>query len=539
MSAEDSGVIRARLDREGRGQTAARARSADAGSSQGGAQRADALPKFSAAQFDRRLFDASPLATWIVDDDTLAFLESNHAATQLFGWTREEFLGLTLRDLRASGDFPLRSLLVSGAQAEASRHVPWRPRTKRGETRVVEVVRRDIQWEGRRAGLITAIDTTESTRIAQTERNSGTLFRGLAEHLDHVVWVGEIDENRVIYINEACERVFGWSADHFYADSHFYRKLAHPDDLHELERMLAEMREKGRANAEYRIVRPDGSVRWVHTEAYIVSDEEGRPLRHSGYTRDITVRREAEINTQKLNTELERRVQQRTAELVALNRELETFSYSVSHDLKEPVRAIEGLTSILIADHAAAMSPDARSLLLRLQTGAVRMRCLIDGLLSLSRVERKPMELVDVDMQRKARDVAASLIAETNGRRVQLTIGELPNCRGDETLLRVVLTNLLSNALKFTRDRELARIEIGWNGNAYFVRDNGVGLEMRHAERVFAPFERLHAHDRYEGSGIGLATVRRIVERHHGRVWVESVPGEGSTFFFEVKVAAA
>ncbi len=540
MSAEDSRGVRARVDRAATNeQNVVSARGAEEGSSTAPTGRVEALSRFSAAQFDRRLFDALPLPTWIVDDETLGFLESNLAATQFFGWTREEFLGMTLRDLRASGDFPLRSLLASGAETDASRHVPWRPLTKRGETRVVEVVRRDIVWEGRRAGLITAIDSTESARIAQSEHNSETLFRGLADHLDHVVWVGALDDNRILYINEACERVFGWSRDDFYSDPVFYRKLAHPDDVGELERLTVDVRRNGRGHAEYRIVRPDGSVRWVHTEAYLVSDDEGRPVRHSGYTRDITTRREAELHTLKLNAELERRVQQRTAELVELNRELETFSYSVSHDLKEPVRAIEGLTSILIADHAPGLSADAHGLLQRLQTGAVRMRCLIDGLLALSRVERKPMELVEIDMQRMAREVAGSLIAETMGRRVQLTIGDLPDCRGDETLLRLVLTNLLSNALKFTRDRELAQVEIGWNGSAYFVRDNGVGIEMRHAERIFAAFERLHAHDRYEGSGIGLATVRRIVERHHGRVWVKAVPGEGSTFFFEVKISAA
>lgn len=540
MSAEDSGLVRPRVDRDAAGgSTVVRTRSAEGPSSPGEAARAEASPRFLAAHFDRHLFDASPLPTWIVDDDTLRFLESNAAATQCFGWTRDEFLAMTLRDLGEGGDFPVRSLLACDSGAEPSRHVPWRPRTKQGETRVVEIVRRDIVWENRRAGLLVAIDATERTRLAQSEHNSETLFRGLADHLDHVVWVGALDDNRILYINEACERVFGWSRDDFYSDPVFYRKLAHPDDVGELERLTVDVRRNGRGHAEYRIVRPDGSVRWVHTEAYLVSDDEGRPVRHSGYTRDITTRREAELHTLKLNAELERRVQQRTAELVELNRELETFSYSVSHDLKEPVRAIEGLTSILIADHAPGLSADAHGLLQRLQTGAVRMRCLIDGLLALSRVERKPMELVEIDMQRVAREVAASLIAETMGRRVQLTIGDLPDCRGDETLLRLVLTNLLSNALKFTRDRELAQVEIGWNGSAYFVRDNGVGIEMRHAERIFAAFERLHAHDRYEGSGIGLATVRRIIERHHGRVWVKAVPGEGSTFFFEVKISAA
>lgn len=521
MGSDDSGGARRRQDTKALNARRAGAAPVHAGRAEIGAR--------ATAELDRRLFDALPVPAWIVDEATQRIHDVNAAAVARFGWTREEFAALSLRDLHAGGELPARSLLA-GEAADGG----WRARTKSGETLLVDVARGDAHWTGARAWLALVHERPAPGERIESER----LFHDLAEHLDHVVWVGEVDGGRVLYINPACRRVFGWAEECFYADPQFYRKLAHPDDVRELEALLAALVKDGRGHAEYRIVRPDGVVRWMHTEAYVVRDEDGRPWRHSGFTRDITARRESQLETQRLQAELERRVEQRTAELVALNRELETFSYSVSHDLKEPVRAIEGLTAILMSDHAPQLSPEARGLVARLQTGAARMRSLIDGLLALSRVERKPLAIAEVDMNRLASEVVNGSVHETGRRAVKLSIGELPACRGDASLMRIVLVNLLSNALKFTRERERPVIEIGFEDGAYFVRDNGVGIEMRHAERVFAPFERLHAHDRYEGSGIGLATVRRIVERHHGRVWVESVPGAGATFRFTLSPRA-
>lgn len=512
-------------------------------SESGATRRNDALParsparrasaRFTASEFDERLFDALPSPACIVDEETQRFLRVNEAASARFGWSSDELLALTLRDLHAGGEYPARAATPRSAPTNFDTSV-WRARTKSGNTIVTALARNEISWNGRAAALLLLHDATEPVRVAEGERHAHALFHALAEHLEHVVWVGSADGDHIIYINPACRRVFGWPEECFYGDPLFHRKLAHPEDLGEVEALIATLVRDGKAQAEYRIVRADGGVRWVRTEAYVVPDKHGRASRHSGLTRDITARRESELDSQKLQAELERRVEQRTAELVALNRELETFSYSVSHDLKEPVRAIEGLTSILVSDHAPHLPPEARGLVVRLQSGAVRMRRLIDGLLSLSRVERKPLAIVPVDMERLASEVLTTTVPQTRGREVRLELGDLPPCAGDIDLLRVVLVNLVSNALKFTREREQPEIAIGFERGAYFVRDNGIGIDPRHAERVFQPFERLHAHEHYEGSGIGLATVRRIIERHHGRVWVDATPGGGATFRFEI-----
>jgi light-regulated signal transduction histidine kinase (bacteriophytochrome) len=232
----------------------------------------------------------------------------------------------------------------------------------------------------------------------------------------------------------------------------------------------------------------------------------------------------------------ERALQEKNAELESANRELEAFSYSVSHDLRAPVRAMAGFARILDRHFSDGLAQEARQALDRIRENALRMGELIDGLLAFSRLSRQPLSKSTVVPAALVKAVLDDLRAEQSGRRVELQIGEMPACEADATLLKQVYANLLSNALKYTRGREPAVIQVGWrkegDAGVYFVRDNGAGFDMRYSSKLFGVFQRLHSLEQFEGAGVGLAIVHRIVHRHGGRIWVESQVNNGATFHF-------
>ena len=238
------------------------------------------------------------------------------------------------------------------------------------------------------------------------------------------------------------------------------------------------------------------------------------------------------------NAELERQLQDHAGLLESANRDLEAFSSSVAHDLRTPLRTISGFIEIIRDNHMRTLPAEVRHYLDLIDAGADEMDGLISALLSFSRFGQHALSRVTIDLERLCREVFNDLGQERAGRRVELRIQPLPAVAGDRVLLRQALSNLLSNALKFTRKQERALIEIGClPGKAdptpiYFVRDNGVGFDMRNAEKLFGVFQRLHHAHEFEGTGVGLATARRIIERHGGRIWAEALPDDGATFFF-------
>lgn len=239
-----------------------------------------------------------------------------------------------------------------------------------------------------------------------------------------------------------------------------------------------------------------------------------------------------------LNAQLEQRVAERTSELEAVNRELEVFSYSVSHDLRAPVRAMNGFSQTVLEDYGDLLPEEGRHDLESIREGAKEMGALIDHLLALSRLTRTQLKRRKVDTRKLVEDVIAELSPDQKDRKIDIKTGDIPPCQGDATLLKQVWINLLSNALKYTRKRERAVVEIGCNSNngenVYFVRDNGTGFDMRYADKLFGVFQRLHRAEEYEGTGVGLAIVERIIHRHGGRVWANAVENEGATFYFTV-----
>ncbi len=378
-------------------------------------------------------------------------------------------------------------------------------------------------------------DVTQQKMVEKALAVSEERYRSLAFATTQIVWTtnmhGEVIEDIPMWRAFTCQSVqevmgLGWIT------------ALHPEDRERTREVwLRAVKTRSFYDTEYRMRRYGGEYRWMAVHGAPVLEEDGTIREWVIICADNEDRKQAEVEIVKLNEELEQRVEERTAELEAANQELEAFSYSVSHDLRAPLRALDGFSRILLEEYSPQLPEKARHYLTVTRNNAVQMGVLIDDLLAFARLSRQPLHKQSVAPAELVRQVLEDLTSEREGRRVEIKVGDLPACQGDPQLLKQVLVNLVSNGLKYTRKRDVARIEIGAvarSGNipAYYVRDNGVGFDMRYAGKLFGVFQRLHGANEYPGTGVGLAIVQRIVHRHGGRVWAEAEVNRGATFYF-------
>ncbi len=477
-------------------------------------------------RFQARLLDAVGEAVIALDMEGKV-LYWNRAAEEMYGWSSEEAMGCRLMEMVVSESLWGRAEDIAALVREGR---DWTGefvvRHKDGTTFPVEGTSTPVFGEdGNFVGVIGVLrDITDRKEaeeaLRESEQRFGSAFRDAAIGM---ALVGT--DGRFLQVNRSLRRILGYSEGELLEKT--FQEITHPDDLEtdvvHLHQLLAGELET--YQKEKRYFHKEGHVVQVLLSVSLVHDEKGKPLYFVSQIQDVTERKLAE-------TELMRR----TEELAHTNAELEQFTYSVSHDLRAPLRSVDGFSQVLLEDYASGLDEEGQDYLRRVRAASQRMGELIDDLLELSRLNHSSVRKETVDLGVLAKAFADELRKSQPGRRVEFAIEEGLLVQGDRRLLRIALNQLLDNAWKFTQQHTRAKIELGVSQGdgepTYFLRDDGAGFDMAYADKLFGPFQRLHSSTEFEGRGIGLAAVRRIIHRHGGRVWAEGAVGEGATFYF-------
>jgi len=377
--------------------------------------------------------------------------------------------------------------------------------------------------------LIVVTDITERKRVLEELRRSEEEFATVFRASPVAITLSRLADGRYIDINPAFTEMFGWRREEVLGSTSVETGLW-PSAGARLEWLSAVKQLRRVRNYETGFRTRDGQLKSVLVSTEIIARGQDEWL--ICLVHDITERKRAEDEIRRLNAELEDRVRARTTELAEANRDLEAFSYSVSHDLRAPLRSIDGFSHLIAKDYADRLDGSGLDYLDRVRRSAQRMGQLIDDLLELSRVGRQAFRSGPVDLSALAREIVEDLQRNDPQRVIEVCIEDGCGATGDAALLRVLLENLLGNAWKYTGKTVQPRIEFGRQDGAFFVGDNGAGFDMQYAGKLFSPFQRMHKPSEFEGTGVGLASVARIVRRHDGRIWAEAAPGAGATFRF-------
>ncbi|PKO71150.1 MAG: hypothetical protein CVU20_08440 [Betaproteobacteria bacterium HGW-Betaproteobacteria-14] len=481
--------------------------------------------KFSVA------FRSGPMAMSITRLSDGCCLDINDAFVGLLGWRREEVIGrnaLEIGKWLAAEDQQAWARELSQSGRIANRES--RCRTRSGVLRDVQMSSVLIELDGEPCALVLASDITERKR-------AGEKFAKVFHASPEAITISRLRDGLYLDVNEAFVEQIGWLREEVIGltenDIGLWPSKA------DRQRWVAQLRQQGRVKSYEASLNARNGQRHTVLISAELFDLEGEQC-VIGMLYDITEQEATRKEIRQLNTELEKRVQERTAELQSANKELESFAYSISHDLRAPLRGIDGFSYLLADEFGERLDAQGRGYLERVRRAAQQMGTLIDDILDLSRISLQEMRRMEVNLSQIAAEMIEEHTRTELGHRIEVIIAPECTAFGDPQLLRVMMQNLLENAWKYSSKEASPKIEFGRETldgeTVFFVRDNGVGFDMEYADRLFAPFQRLHKPEEFEGTGIGLATVARIVRRHGGRVWAESEPGKGATLRFTLGV---
>ncbi|MBW8325989.1 MAG: PAS domain S-box protein [Prolixibacteraceae bacterium] len=470
-----------------------------------------------------------------LDDGT--YVSVNSGFTQIFGYSAEEVIGKTSLGINMWNSPEERKIFVNGLlENKIIENFEAKLCTKEGRLKDTLISAAIIELNRVSHIVSTTKDITERKQAEEALRESEKKFRELMESIPlPVTYINE--EGEINFRNTRFVQVFGYTAAEVPTIKEWWVK-AYPDAqyrqwvIQNWESAVTEAKKTGTDihSGEYRVTCNDGTVRIVIISGIIIKNNLLNTLI------DITDRKKAEEEIRQLNETLEQRVEERTSQLQEANQELEAFSYSVSHDLRAPLRHINGFVDLLTGNYSDALPEKAQHYLNVIVDSSRQMGALIDDLLQFSRTGRQEMQQTNLDMNVVLQEVLKLAENDINGRNIEWNIAALPTLNGDHALLRLVWYNLVNNAIKFTKQKNPASIAIGYreekNEFIFFINDNGAGFDMRYVHKLFGVFQRLHSKQEFDGTGIGLANVRRIILKHGGKTWAESQPGMGATFYF-------
>ncbi|MEZ5646750.1 MAG: PAS domain-containing protein [Burkholderiaceae bacterium] len=442
----------------------------------------------------------------------------------------------------ARGDFGENFALVEASVRPLigrEPEVPPPPRYFRHtqDGKVLEIATRQLDDGGM---VRTYSDVTSFADAESALREERQRLQWVLEATRPGIWESNL-ETRDMKINARWAEMLGYTVDELMPTTiDTWRRLVHPVDLQRAQRLLDQhwAGESPYYECDIRMRHKSGRWLWINDRGRVHRrDAQGRALYMSGTHLDIHERVEAQEEVRALNATLERRVAERTAELERSVRDVESISYSIAHDLRAPLRVVNGFTGLILDEESERLSPNGREMFERIQRSSRNMGAMISDMLELLRVVQADLQMVPVDMTALARAALDSVVPHDLP--IEVDLQSLPGAKGDPTLLRQVMTNLLDNALKYSRHRDVPRLQVGFDPGrqAYFVRDNGMGFDMARAQKLFGLFQRLHTGGNVPGTGIGLAIVARIIERHGGRIWAESRPDEGACFWWTLPQA--
>jgi PAS domain S-box-containing protein len=462
----------------------------------------------------------------------------NRGAERIFGYASSEILGTSFRRLIPTDRYEEEEHILARIRlGESIQHFETIGKAKNGGLVDISVTVSPVKDEAGNIIGISKVARNISARKQAEEnlRMSERRFRALVTAGSEVVYRMNPDWSELQQLD----------GQKFVVDTEkpsgaWLQNYIHPDDQSQVMVAINEaVRTKSTFELEHRVRRIDGTFGWTFSRAVPLFDAKGEIIEWFGAASDITERKRSVEQIRQLNADLEQRVADRTAQLQGANDELGAFSYSVSHDLRAPLRHVLGYVNMLQRDAAPSLSEQNLALLNTIAKAATRMGTLIDDLLAFAHLGRTELRKAEVNLDRLVREVVSDFEAETKQRNIAWKIQPLPMVNADCALLRMVLVNLISNAVKFTGARAEPKIQIGCvpggdTETVIFIRDNGAGFNSEHGSRLFGVFQRLHRQDEFEGTGIGLANVQRIIKRHGGRVWAEGAVDRGATFYFSL-----